>query len=245
MATESDLVRQLRVNVGVPSEKSPDGMSDPELSDIVARTLEEFSQHLPKRTVEYTLSVAGQQNYVLSPVPDFVLKLFEKSSASLNVDSSAFPDISGYTNSPGLDPFQADPNTSIFLNPSMHEVSLQAIRHLRRMVGTSYTYDKQNATLMVLPCPGSTGARIYYVGGYIWTVDILPSMYVQPFLKLLEAKTLKVLVARRATLASGSSAGITGIYSNLGLLKDLAKEREDEALMAIQRQQLSEGLPYC
>lgn len=225
----ADVIRQVRSNTGCPDNPATggDGYADSQLTDFINVALKEMSRRLPKRTKAYVAAVAGQQDYTLNPAPLYVLEVFGVSAHSLSADSLLSD--AGLTY--GDPSFGADPSVSVVDHPSLMEVELQQLAHLRRIAQLDWDYNEGTGVLSVRPTPTVTGARIYFEQGDLLTLANIPAKYEPILLMMVEAHVLAGLAAVRARVAGISSTGFPTYGDSRGLMEESRKRKEDAAAM--------------
>jgi hypothetical protein len=228
-----ELITEIRDNTGIPVQ-GPDGLSDAAVTRQIGRALENLSLYLPRRVITYVESTAGTQDYTISTnTPTWVLAVWPASGGFPTVDSYAFDTI--------VDPAGGDASVSMYVNPSLYEVSLQRMQAIRRIASSSYSWNADTGVLKIMPCPSETGAKYYYLAAYIWTSSNIPDRYHNVLLMFAEAYAIKTWIVKSARLSGIQQSGGLKNRTNLRELRELGEKMEEDAIKAAKTLAATEG----
>lgn len=226
---QATLYLKVRAKTGAATTPSTggDAISDTNFGYFRDEALRQLSKHLDRRVLTYVTSVKDQHDYVIEdPKPERVHEVLNAASSPLTTDDFLFD--SGSVMSGGVAVGESDAGLSLAGNPDQYEVYLQALTHVRRLVIEDWAYRPETGTITVLPAPDTASQRIYYIGGFVYTLANCPAHYEEPLAKYFEAEVLEALAAIRVRVAGVTASGFPS-YGDSRLLQEKAEKKRKEA----------------
>jgi len=214
---KTQLAIKVRINIGSPTQSQ---IGEPKIEDAIDGAVYEYSRYKPKtvyttfETQADVAEVAMSEVIPGSTVIDVLDCLWNPIGISLDPDLyRTIPEI-GESGLSGI---------SVFHNPSIVIQLQQKMESFRRQYGGDWDY--YDGTLRLLPAPSSDGIKVGVIATCAKSLSEIPDSDEDTLLLWAEAQAVRILLEKRANIASVSMEGAS-INFNIGDARKSVEDRE-------------------